>query len=160
MKSLVALLILFLAGCHSPLPDIRIKRTVAKNEVIGTWVLDSNCSAVGQHNTIDRYIPDPAKPHQIILHANGTCQFLSVIENISGPHPYRLLNGTWKLETDKENPSGSRLSLNLGRLWTDYEFREEKGTLILWQYWGDPDSCNFIEYQRAPSPCSLQSPTP
>ncbi|MES2996760.1 MAG: hypothetical protein V4733_08115 [Verrucomicrobiota bacterium] len=159
MKFFAVFFCLLLAGCF--LPDIRINRKVSKSEVIGTWLLDPKCSAIAETNAIDRYIPDSSKPHRIILNPDGTCSFQSVIGYDPGKYQYQILTGTWKLETSKDNPSGSYLALELGKAGmrtthTDYDFREENGNLILWCHWGDPGSWQFLEYRLSSPPA--QSP--
>lgn len=153
MKPIVQLscllaVLLSLASCG--LPDIRIKRLVDPSEIVGTWELDPGSSALAADNSIDRYVADPTKPHEITFKEDGTCQYRSVFQM---PTRFVEASGEWELGSTEGDPRGSEIDLSLqiegeGTHSFSLDLREEAGELILWEFWGDPDSWRFLEYRR------------
>ncbi|HUU42711.1 MAG TPA: hypothetical protein VMX57_02970 [Planctomycetota bacterium] len=101
------------------------------------------------------------------INSDGTIAFASVLE-LSDPWEYRYTTaaGTWKLEHDTARGSNvttkNTLSLDMrtaGKTVYHYlYFAEDRGPLLLWNYYGDPDSWEFLEYTRIPSPTAPAAP--
>ena len=152
---MIAVVCLALTGCGrlTPLPDRNLKRKVADTDVVGTWKLTSQ--SLGQL-TRDGYIVDPSHALSITFHADGTLEFASVMDGISGWGTYVEGLGNWALEHDTSGDSNiekmNALRLDIGgaevidRRYLN--FAEEDGQLLLWNYYGDPDSWEFMEYER------------
>lgn len=158
---LLALITLpFVAGCG--MPDFRIKRKVAANEIIGTWELDPKSSAFATDNDIDRHKADPTKVHAITFVAGGTCQFRSVLQM---PTRYVDALGEWEISPTDDDPKGSQIDISLkiegdARHTFSMGLKEISGELILWQFWGDPDSWKFVEYRRQAEQPALTDRSP
>lgn len=139
-----------IAGALTPPPDLI--RYVTQDELIGVWVHNSNTERI-----IAREKPlgtSPMKCH-LTLYGDGTCEFDSVYGSYSS-FAYQKSSGSWSLEHDTE---GSSNRLRKNAIAFDMESREfagnmylylkeKKGKLILWQWYGDPDSRHFIEYVK------------
>ena len=147
-RLLIPLVSLIIVSCG--MPDIRVKRKVAESEIQGVWVLDPKSSALASDNSIDRYEDASAKVHKITFNPDGTCHYQSVLQM---PTRYVDAHGTWKIGSDADNPKGSVIDILLktdsdGTYMFSLDLKEESGVLILWEFWGDPDSWRFLEYKR------------
>jgi hypothetical protein len=148
-QSLLLLLVsLIVVSCG--MPDIRIKRKVTESEIQGMWILDLKSSALASDNSIDRYEDASAKVHKITFNADGTCHYQSVLQM---PTRYVDAHGTWEIGSDPDNPRGSVIDIRLksdaeGTYMFSLDLKEDSGELILWEFWGDPDSWRFLEYNR------------
>jgi hypothetical protein len=147
MKKLLILLFLPLLFACAP-PDIRIKRMVAASEVVGTWQLDPKSSALVVDGDTQDYIIDHSKPHEIEFKADGTCRYRSVLQM---PTRYVDVSGKWAVVTTANNPKGCEVELELewvGTYMFSLDIKDDSGTLVLWEFWSDPDLWNFLEYRR------------
>lgn len=152
MKTITQRILLLLAsfivvGCG--MPDIRIKRKVTESEILGTWELDPKSSAFAS-DTIDRYERASAKAYTIRFNSDGSCHYQSVSQF---PTRYVNAHGKWKISPDTENPKGCLIDIELktdggGTHIFTLDLKEHSGELILWEFWGDPDSWRFLEYKR------------
>ena len=103
----------------------------------------------------DGFSPAATNHYTIVFKADGSCLFQSV-ESFSEKHRYVSASGIWKLEHDTQGDSNIRkknaLRLELsvdGETHSRYlNFAREHGALILWNYHGDPDQWEFVEYRR------------
>lgn len=146
MKSALAIVIpLLLSGCW--LPDIRLKRNVTPEEITGIWTMtldsfqdiktDSDASAIiGSH-----------KDFQIEIRKDGTLRYRSLLQMPTRAVDYQ---GTWELKphTDRK---GNKLDITLeanGSYSFSLDFTEEKGKLLLWTFFGDPDSWRLEQYEK------------
>ena len=137
-----------LASALTPPPDL--KRYVTQDELIGVWVHTPETERI-----IARDKPSgirPAKCH-LTLHKDGTCDFNAVYEGYDGL-AYRSSSGRWRLEHDTKGNSNRRKKNAVGFEIEAPGFhgnmylnlKERNGKLILWNWYGDPDSREFIEY--------------
>jgi hypothetical protein len=124
-------------------------KDVTDSEVSGTWQL--------RPASAEKFLAYPVSAgtkSTAEFSSDGHCSLSSLVYNgdlYSG-------EGTWKLAADDDR-GGSRFSVleillpssSGGRpdIFTFYFAREHK-RLILWEYIGDPDSREYIEYERMP----------
>lgn len=149
MKILMLLPIaMILSACGNP--DIRIKRQVDKNEIIGTWQLDAKSSALAMDHDGDSYEMNTANPHEIRFNPDGTCRYRSVLQM-----PTRFIDaiGNWSIEPTHDDVRGCMIAIQLrtdeGETHTfNLDIKEEAGALVIWEFWSDPDLWNFLEYRR------------
>lgn len=149
--NLSLLLCLTLTGCGAYFaPDRNVKETLADKDVIGTWSMSTNSLALLVR---DGYRPASTNPYSITFSADGTCLFQSV-ESFASQHRYISVSGTWKLEHDSQGDSNIKkkntirveLPVDGADHIQHWNFAREHGMLILWNYHGDPDQWEFIEY--------------
>lgn len=150
MKTLLTLLCLVLfAGCG--LPDIRIKRRITPEEVVGTWLLDPKSSALQTDGDHEDCLIDSSLPHEVVFRPDGTCRYRSLLQM---PTRYVDCEGTWSIVPSSDDPRGSEIKLVIesgGGLQFSLDAKEESGQLILWEFWSDPDLWSFLEYRRRES---------
>jgi hypothetical protein len=152
LNVLLVVLALVLMGCPRPLflPDRNLDKYVTEQNVVGAWTLqDQSLGLLGR----DGFKSSSEHQYQIRFLAGGTCEFRSVINDVQGGIYYEV-EGTWLLLHDVTRGSNTkkkneirielplpdvthRLQLNLDRV---------DGALVLWQFYGDPDSWEFMEY--------------
>ena len=134
----------------TPPPDLR--RYVTDDELIGVWVHTSDTERI-----IARDKPSGTRPSKchLTLYKYGTCDFNVVYEGYDC-FAYRNSSGHWKLEHDTEGNSNRRkknaIAFDMeapgfpGNMYLN--LRKKDGRLILWDWYGDPDSREFIEYVK------------
>ena len=142
------------AGCNAPLQDRSLTEYVADKDVIGVWTLASNSLAL----LVRDGLKEPEnQTNQIIFHADGTCLFHTVLDDFkSGTH--HEATGQWKLEKDtkgdsnvqKKNAVRMELVLPTTTCLKYLNFDRRNGELVLWSFYGDPDSWEFMEYAKTP----------
>ena len=57
--------------------------------------------------------------------------------------------GTWELAKADDNPNLSKLKFRFegtGYQQITLNFKEKEGVLIIYEFWGDPDSWEFLEF--------------
>ena len=150
-QHLSLLLCLTLTGCGAYFaPDRNAKEALADKDVIGTWSMSTNSLALLVR---DGFRPAATNRYSITFSADGTCSFQSV-ESFASQHRYVSVSGTWKLEHDTQGSSNIKKvnALRLELLFDGvdhiqyWNFAREHGVLILWNYHGDPDQWEFVEY--------------
>ncbi len=155
VTSIVVLAAIALQGCGAYFaPDRNVTRKVAEAEVVGTWRLTAGSLALLQR---DGFVADPTHAYTITFNVDGTLRFASVIDDFRSGR-YFDVPGTWTLEHNTNGNSNvhkaNALSLRIevpGSTNNRYlNFAEENGKLQLWNYYGDPDSWEFMEYERDP----------
>lgn len=138
----LGLLLALITGCRFPPPDISLKRRVDEKEVIGTWKLTEATMTLAKRYG---YVPAADFPHTIELRTDHTVKFAAI--TVSPPHKVTptKADGTWRLEFRDEN----QLSFNLNGYGMNFAFTEtDNGRLILWQFLGDPDDWELIQYEK------------
>ena len=149
------LLVLLLTGCPRPLwlPDRNLKEYLSEQDVVGQWRLTAESLDLLTH---DGFKPADSHRYLIALLADGTCRFQTVMPEIGRSAIYQELTGKWKLEHDETNGANTKikntLSLELTGYSTGFAFDKKNGALILWTFYGDPDSWQFIEYKKDAEP--------
>jgi hypothetical protein len=143
--SLIALVtVTLLAGC---LPDYfprRKLRLSSQEQLAGRWQLTRDSATM-----MDRYLMRTPKASFIDLTADGRCDlhdFVSEEDLYSGA-------GSWKTEDESDYGSKRKFSvLHITRLgekgFFSLYFAKRHGKIIMWQYHGDPDGRQYIEYER------------
>lgn len=129
-----------------------MKETLADKDVIGTWSMSTNSLALLAR---DGFPAAATNHYSITFSEDGTCSFKSV-ESFASQHRYVSVGGTWKLEHDTQGNSNIkkknaiRLDLPVDGGWhfEHLNFAREHGVLILWNYHGDPDQWEFVEYEH------------
>ncbi|MCA9399087.1 MAG: hypothetical protein KC618_05015 [Candidatus Omnitrophica bacterium] len=115
-------------------------------EIPGTWVFTEHTKEFFSEQKI---LGEP--PEKLYLRMQKDGSFIARIpEEENHSHwVYRTLAGTWELEYKKDGfLKKNTLNLEIGfpkGTWF-FNFSEEKGQLVLWQYIGDPDSMDFMEF--------------
>lgn len=146
---------LTLIGCGRYFtPDINLKRRLDDADLIGTWVLTADTLKIAAR---DGYAPAAEAVHRLVLRPNGQCHFASIVE-FAGKSTHLEGDGTWRLVHDTEfrgDPRGRKNRLELvvdtgrERRGITFDLTEEDGKLLLWAFWGDPDSWEFMHYEKA-----------
>jgi hypothetical protein len=139
-----------LMGCG--LPDRHAARKITTAEVVGTWQMTT---ASRQLLKRDGYAELPGQTYTITFNPEGTVKFASVLDHFKGGTNIEC-GGRWNLYHEKtignEIVRANALDLHLNRADGPYtrtlSFAEEGGKLRLWSFYGDPDSWEFIEYER------------
>lgn len=137
---------LLLAGCF--LPDIRLKRDVAPSEIVGLWTLTEDSL---RDIRTDRDAAPATGLHvdyQIEIYADGTLRYRSVLQM---PTRHVKSPGRWALHPLLNRKTGNNLRILLdvdGGYSFSLDFTEEKGRLLLWEYFGDPDSFRLVTYEK------------
>ena len=156
VKQLNLVLVVFAvlcSGCPWPLPDRNLKEYVKEQDVVGTWNFQPESIALVVR---DGFKTNPTHQYHIQFLKDGTCAFRSVVDEFQGGN-YRDVKGKWKLEHDttggynikKKNTIQIDLSIANGTHTRYLNFDKVDGTLVLWQFYGDPDSWEFMEYKKA-----------
>jgi hypothetical protein len=144
------LLLLCLCGCG--LPDRSLKTKVNPPDVHGTWQLSRESLNLLQR---DGFPADAHKSHRIEFLADGSLRYQSVLPEFKGGK-YLDIPGEWSLAHDTTACSNIRvknaLQLTLHSLDTTIGtcllFDKDKDAIVLWEFYGDPDSWEFLEYRK------------
>jgi hypothetical protein len=141
-----------LTGCG--LRDRNLKETLSEKDVVGTWKLTQDSLRL---LTRDKFQSDPSHLYTITFRTDGTCTFASVSVDFQGGN-YTVVDGTWRLEHDTTGDSNVRkrnairMELHPKPNYTAQRYfnfaRDDQKQLKLWNYYGDPDQWEFIEYSR------------
>ena len=153
MPMLAILLALAMAGCNAPLPDRSLKQYVSENDVVGTWELTADSMKLLERDGYNRV---SNAPNVVVFLADGTCTFNTVLDEFKGGTHYNV-QGKWVLERDTMGDSTIRkknaIRMDLKSPATTYQkylnLDRRGGRLILWSFYGDPDSWEFMEYEKA-----------
>jgi len=134
-------------GCFPDYFPRRKARDVADSQIIGRWQL--------RPASAERFLADPVPAgtkSTAEFSSGGRCSLTNFVDNgdrYSG-------ESTWELGTESDR-GGSPFNVLEIRLSNSsggrphifrFSFSREHKTLILWQYIGDPDSREYIEYER------------
>ena len=135
-----ALTLVAFVGCGIMFaPDKHVSRTVEKSELVGNWTLTSQ--SLGYLKS-DGYDPGGEKKHEFTLLDDGTCTLTSVYDN--SDFPYVDGSGVWTIK------DGKKVEIEIDANDRSYTFHfgigEKRGRLYFWQFHGDPDMWEFIEY--------------
>lgn len=146
---------LLLAGCNVPQPDRNYKGNVTEKDVIGTWTLSPQSLAYLVH---DGFKDENNRKYQITFNSDGTCVFQTILDDFNGGTYYDI-TGTWRLE---KNTCSDSSTLKKNAIYIEWilqdrqfekylNFAEADGKLTLWSFYGDPDSCELMEYAKEPA---------
>jgi len=157
MKQFASILIVALtcAGCgyivRYQIHFTEIDHPVTTEEIVGRWVMWSNkldyAIAAG-------FKPQTNQEFAITIRSNGLCSYHSLDHKMREESPvYIEVDGPWSLRYyGPTNYHRNYLEFNKGRgLPSLYVGRGDQGTMVLYEYWGDPDDAKYIVYQKEES---------
>ncbi len=136
---------LLTAGCGYFMPDRNLAEKVEEHDLAGTWTrLSPNAQQIAKY----KLIPEP--PASLTLNEGGICQ------------PGTDTFCAWRVKHDLPGHNGSTLPNQVSvelrtvgmrpQTW-NFGVGKEAGKLRLWEFLGDPDQWEFVEYeQRSPKP--------
>lgn len=128
-------------------PNINLDRYATEKDIVGTWQL---LPSTLQFAARDGYKAE-APVHEIEFRADGSCVYRSITE-FGQKATYLNAQGTWKLEHDTEGKGERKrkneIKLMLNHHGLSFYLTEENGKILLWYWWGDPDSWEFIKYEK------------
>ena len=157
------LLTAFCTGCPRPLwlPNRNLKSRVEQTDIVGKWILTTNSIGLLKR---DGFKVNEHSVYTIDFRTDGTLVYQSVLAGFN-TGTYQNVQGMWTLQHDTKIQSNTRsknaidmtLKTSEGTHSLCLLFDKDKHGLILWEYYGDPDSGEFMEYrkaERAPPPYS------
>lgn len=135
-----------LACQHSE--DRYLTRSVAPNEVHGTWAMTPTGVDGLRYAGHTKHIA--ASDHAIVVRPDGSCLYRGFVDAMatSGPEEGFIVA---ECEWDVVNVGHQALTLRLkdpAASSLHFYFAEEKGNLLLWQYVGDPDAWKYVEFVK------------
>jgi len=146
LVSSFTLIIASLLGCGLGMPDRSVYRIVEPAELVGTWELRP---ASIRHLVADGYIDD-GQNCTITFHADGAAEFSSV-NTIPSPPEHQIRVGFWKIAPCSVN-GDTRVTISRQKPsrhgFASFGFTEHYGPLRLWNFLGDPDMWEFVEYTK------------
>jgi hypothetical protein len=154
--ALVSVTTLACGGYFMPSRDI--SERVEDVAVIGTWRLTEKSLRTLERDGFRR---DPGHAYTIVFAPNNVCRFASVDTFLDLDKPtYVDARCTWTLEhdvrdsNDRRIPNQMKLEVNgpKGPFAWDFGFARDDGTLVLWEFYGDPDQWEFLEYAKVKNP--------
>ena len=142
-------------GCPHPVlsPDRNLKEYIQESDIVGEWFLQPASLALLAR---DGFETNAAYRYNIQFMTNGGCVFQSVVTAFKGG-AYFDIAGIWRLEHDTTGGSdikvknAIRLELPLPNTThlSYLHLDKREAALVLWSFYGDPDSWEFMEYKRA-----------
>ena len=150
---LAFLAVALLAGCGAFFaPDRNVKEPLGERDVLGTWEITTNSLKLLRR---EGYNPNATNGYQLTFGTHGVCR-IQTVHTFAGGFQYVDAAGTWDLEHNSLGDSNIRKRNTLhiqfsseGTTCGVYQnFAREGGEIILWNYYGDPDLGEFIEYRR------------
>jgi hypothetical protein len=144
--------LLLSSGCGEDKDKRHLTRVVNPPEIFGVWQMTD---ASRQLLLRDGYAEQPEQSYTIMFINDGTVKFNSVLDDVKGG-TYTNCLGRWRLDHDRtvdnETPRANVIELQLLRT-NDRYFRklaltEEDEQVRLWNFYGDPDAKEYIEYER------------
>ncbi len=157
----VCLSIMLLASCgrtRGSRSARHLARTVADAEIVGTWQMTAASTNLLLR---DGYPRRPSSALTIRFKSDGSLAFASAEPGYPfGPRTYTDATGHWKLSHHTFDGFGKgepnvlsidieRLASAGGKLFWPMYLTDVGGQLRLWYPHGDPDSREYIEYERA-----------
>ena len=147
MKHSLAILVpLLLVGCG--LPDIRLERKVTPDELVGIWTMTQDSFEDIKTDAEASGIKRSQKDYRVEIHPDGTLRYRSLLQMPTRTVDYR---GTWQLKPQTGSTKGDRLQILLegnGSHSISFDFTEENRKLVLWTFFGDPDSWRLEKYEK------------
>lgn len=141
------ILMIFFVGCGF-LPDIRLNRNVLPSEIVGVWTMTEDSFQDIKTDSDAASLKGTHSDFWIEIREDGTLRYCSLLQM-----PTRVVDnvGTWKLQPRTDSSKGNELAILLD-VNGDYDFvldfTEDDGKLLLWTYFGDPDSWRLQQYQK------------
>ena len=149
MRVLALFFAVTLAACGDFAPDRNLRRHASAEEIVGTWrLLPSSLNVLKKEA---QYSPvEISRPHDIVFRSDGSCHFRSADEFSPERAEYFDTEASWKLVHDPPFSDGKRneVQIIVGVRGITLNLAEVNHRLHLWQFWGDPDGWQFLEYEK------------
>ena len=136
-------------------PDRDVKDPVGDREVMGLWVVSLDTLEILRR---DGFVPDENNPLYVNLHPNGSCGRFSAELDWNTGKPKVFLSSVcrWKHLRDakiganarQKNLIELRLEEGQGERSRHLHLGRRDGELFLWEFYGDPDNGEYVEYVR------------
>ncbi len=128
-----------------------LTRSVAPNELVGTWVATPDGIAGLRFAGHTKHLS--TSDHELVLRPGGSCSyrsFRSATGTSGTDEGFITAECEWSLGNTGHQELIFRLkdaaSTNL-----QFYFAEENSRLLLWQYAGDPDAWKYVEFAKQTS---------
>lgn len=135
-------------GCGFIYPDIYLKRAVSPSEAVGVWTLTEDSFDDIKTNADAKSLQGIHSDFTIDIRPDGTVFYRSILQMPTRKVDY---SGRWKLRPHYSNKNSSILTLTFsatGDRQHSLDFTEEQGKLVIWEYFGDPDSWRLVKYKQ------------
>jgi polyferredoxin len=131
-------------------PDINLDRYASDREIVGRWTLRTSSIEVLKRFG---YLPPAGKPHELVFHLNGECEYRSAREVAFNRREYCEAQVVWMLQHDavtwSDKKRKNEVIISFAKDSECLMLQESKGRIVLWSTLGDPDSWEFMEYDKA-----------
>jgi hypothetical protein len=140
---------LCLTGCGFIYPDLRLQRHVSPSEVVGKWTLTKDSlDDIRSEGHDQNPIKGEHTDFTIEFSEDGRVVYRSLLQE-----PTRKVErlGRWEIKPHYKNNNTSILTLVFdddSQYHHSLEFTEADGKLVIWEYFGDPDSFRLAEYSK------------
>lgn len=165
--------VLFLSGCQALLPERSSKEHISELEVLGIWKMNkSTVDIVKRENKFDSSLG-----YTFELLPDSKCNFNSIIVWRFKPSDLKLKYCKWELNHDvvlyKENKQTNQLLMTISntpfhlssgikcsendsiksrQTTVKFDIAKVNEKISFFKYYGDPDTCEYIEYETVRSP--------
>jgi hypothetical protein len=146
-SAIVLVAVTLLSGClpdHFPRRQLRLSGS--DRQIAGHWRLRPKSA-----NMMDKYLMRTPEVSRIDLSPDGRCDLRDFVDG----EDLHSGAGTWKIEDESDDGSKRKHSvLRIGfpihgkQGFFSLYFTRRHGKIILWQYHGDPDGREYVEYER------------
>ena len=152
----IRIFLICMVGWISGCINSDLKKGLNESDVVGVWKMSADSLKL---LTREGFQPEASYKYTLTLKPDGKCHFASANVGIT-EGIYMIADGEWKLEHVTTGDSKFlkknvlNIALNNANIDTIYitniqfNFTQKRGNLLLWNYFGDPDSCEYIEYER------------
>jgi hypothetical protein len=141
-------------------PDRNLGETLSEEMIIGRWHLSRSTL---QLLVRDGFETSPEHRYTLDLLPGGSCVFESVSfgQYVSAPCAWSLEHDTTG-DSNIEKKNALRLEIHAAQGMRGHylNFARVDGELVMWNYHGDPDSWEFMEYERGHDATSHQNVAP
>src|SRR6266404_9576093 len=127
-------------------PRRKLKVNLSGADMAGNWKLTTSSAKI---LTLVYHVSIKPNESAIEFFADGRCELRDFIGEDEDVHSGAA---TWKIEQDSLEPKASVLHISYRTperpVTFSLSFTRRRGKIILWQYHGDPDSREYVEYER------------
>jgi hypothetical protein len=130
-----------------------LTRSVPPNELFGTWVATPDGIAGLRFAGHTKHLS--TSDHEVVLRPDGSCSyrsFRSATDTSGADEGFITSECEWSLARVRHQALMIRLrDQRADTLGPYFYFDEENGRLVLWQYAGDPDALQYVEFVKQTS---------